>query len=157
NFPLLNPIQSVSGGGASDVFVSELNPTGMLLYSTLMGGSGDDNPAAITTDASGVYVTGFTSSRNFRLVGPPQATYGGDIAACSSYGDAYVFKLNPTGSTILYSTYLGGSSCEYASGIAVDPAGNVIVTGQTYSSNFPTVNPIQSTLGGGTCTIQTST
>ena len=143
DFPTLNPFQATSGGGY-DVFITKLNPTGSaLVYSTYLGGSGNDRGAGIAVDSSGnVYVTGFTESTNFPTLNPFQATSGGGK-------DAFVTKLNPTGNALVYSTYLGGSGNEIAAGIAVDSSGNAYVTGPTDSTNFPTLNPFQATSGGG--------
>jgi Beta-propeller repeat len=89
--------------------------------------------------AGNAYVTGTTTSTNFPTANPMQA-YGGG-------GDAFVTKINAAGTGYVYSTYLGGNSQEQCFGIAVDGSGNAYVTGGTVSSNFPTVNPVQATLG----------
>src|SRR5262249_35597969 len=95
-------------------------------------------------DAQGnIYVTGYTTSTNFPLVHPLQPTFGGGPS------DAFVAKLNPAGSQLLYSTYLGGAGSDWASDIAVDRLGNMYVTGKTDSSDFPTVSPVQDAYGGG--------
>src|SRR5215470_16498427 len=109
----------------------------MLVYSTYLGGSGDDSGNGIAVDASGnAYVAGKTGSINFPTKNPLQpASGGGD--------DAFVAKLDPSGSALVYSTYFGGSALDEAHGIAVDTAGNAYVTGQTSSTNFPTKNPFQ--------------
>jgi Beta-propeller repeat len=105
-----------------------------LAYSIYLGGSGGDYGAAIAVDSSGnTYVTGGTNSTNFPTTpGAPQTSYGGGDV------DAFVTKLNASGSFLLFSTYLGGSSGEGGQGIAVDSSGNIYVTGSTGSSNFPT-------------------
>ena len=144
NFPAKNPIQASSGGG-SDAFVAKLDSTGsVLVYSTYFGGSGDDSGNGIAADLSGnAYVAGKTGSINYPTKNPLQpASGGGD--------DAFVAKLDPAGSTLVYSTYLGGSLTDEARGIAVDEAGNAYVTGDTASANFPTKNPFQVALGGTT-------
>jgi len=92
-------------------------------------------------DAAGnAYVTGFTSSPDFPTANPVQAALGG-------FQDAFVAKLNPSGSALVYSTYLGGSEYDVGRGITVDAAGNAYVTGDTFSSDFPTANPLQAALG----------
>jgi len=143
DFPTLNPFQATSGSG-TDVFITKLNPTGSaLVYSTYLGGSGNDRGAGIAVDSSGnAYVTGVTGSTNFPTLNPFQATSGGG-------DDAFVTNLTPTGNAPVYSTYLGGSGNEIAAGIAVDPSGNAYFTGPTDSTNFPTLNPFQATSGGG--------
>jgi len=127
--------QVTFGGGFFDAFVTKLNGDGSaLVYSTYLGGSVDDRGNAIAVDAAGnAYVTGSTSSNNFPTTsGAVQPTCG------ISGGDAFVSKLNETGTTLVYSTCLGGSGGQFGNGIAVDVAGNAYVTGQTTSPNFPT-------------------
>ena len=143
NFPTMNPFQATSGG-YTDAFITKLNAAGnALVYSTYVGGSGIDVGYGIAVDASGnSCVTGFTSSPNFPMMNPFQATYGGST-------DAFITKLNAAGSALVYSTYLGGSGVDVGFGIAVDASGNAYATGYTGSANFPTVNAIQATYGGG--------
>src|SRR5262249_29020303 len=113
------------------------------LYSTYLGGSGDDVGQGIAVDGAGsAYVTGNTVSINFPTTNPMQAGFGGG-------SDAFVTKLDITGSTRLYSSFLGGPGNEFAGGIAVDGAGNAYVTGWTNSIDFPTTNPMQASLAGG--------
>ena len=138
DFPLVTPLQPKHGGGTRDGFVAKLNPAGdALVYSTYLGGSGDDWVEGVAVDAAGnVAVMGNTSSTNFPLRAAYQATYGGGDL------DAFVAKLNDTGRTIVFSTYLGGSDGENSvskreGGIGVDPEGGIYVTGMTSSRNFP--------------------
>jgi hypothetical protein len=149
--------QTTSGGGLGDGFVTKLNAAGSaLVYSTYLGGSGDDGAATIVVDTSGnAYVTGATASPDFPTTpGAFQSTYknscaapGAVLAECSS---AFVSKLNATGSALLYSTYLGGSGADYGHGIAVDTLGNAYVTGWTFSTDFPTTpDAFQTTFAGG--------
>lgn len=153
-FPIKTPIQGTFGGGSlpADAFVTEINATGSaLVYSTYLGGSGNDTGIGIAVDSSkNAYVTGQTSSSNFPTASPTQATKAGS-------NDAFVTEVNATGSAIVFSTYLGGSLNEdtsAASGggaigaIAVDGAGSIYVTGNTLSTDFPTVGPEQATAGG---------
>ncbi len=148
NFPTRNPVQSALMGAAFDAFVTKLNPSGMeLVYSTYLGGNGDDFGFAIAVDAGGnAHVTGSTASRNFPTANPLQPANGGFDELL---GDAFVTKLNAAGSALVYSTYLGGSRDEGAFGIAVDGGGNALVTGFTNSPNFPLANALQPALGGG--------
>ncbi len=144
DFPLMNPLQGVYGGGQDDAFIMKINSAGSaLIYSTYLGGTLSDSSVGSAIDSLGaVYVTGRTSSRDFPLKNPLQGLYGGfDF-------DAFVTKINPSGSSYVYSTYLGGSSDETGFGIAVDSAGDAYVTGQTGSIDFPLMNPIQGTLSG---------
>ena len=143
NFPTVNPAQRALGG-SSTVFVTKLSAAGSsLLYSTYLGGSLDDQGSGIAVDTAGnAYVTGSTFSTNFPTVNPVQATHGGGLA------DAFVTKLSAAGSSLLYSTYLGGNEHDQGFGIAVDAAGSAYVTGYTDSPNFPTANPLQAMFGG---------
>jgi len=120
----------------TDVFVTKLNPTGSALtYSTFLGGSTFDHGQDVTVDASGnAYVTGTTSSVDF-----PATAGAFDTTKAPNDGDYFVTKLNPTGSALVYSTYLGGgSSYDVSNAIAVDASGSAYVTGNTDSAAFPT-------------------
>ena len=143
NFPTKNALQPAFGG-AYDAFVTEINPAGTaLVYSTYLGGAGEDFGNGIAVDSAGnAYVTGETVSTNFPTMNPLQPTFGG------GYDDAFVTKINPGGSALVYSTYLGGSSYDEGYGIAVDSAGNAYVTGNTNSPNFPTASPLHKRGGG---------
>ena len=113
----------------------------VLSYSTYLGGSSFDSADAIAVDSSGnAYVTGVTSSTDFPTVNPLQVTN-----KASLNNTAFVAKLNLTGSALVYSTYLGGSVTDQGWGIAVDSPGDAYVTGSTWSTDFPTVNALQST------------
>jgi hypothetical protein len=143
NFPTASAVQGTHGGGVSDAFVTKLNAAGSaLVYSTYLGGSSDvDEGIDIAVDSAGnAYVIGTTFSTNFPTAGAIQGTYGG------GNNDAFVVKLNASGSALVYSTYLGGISSDVGREIAVDSAGNAYVTGVTTSTNFPTANPIDGTL-----------
>jgi uncharacterized protein (TIGR03437 family) len=148
NFPTTaGALQRTFGGSTFDGFVVKLNGSGSaLLYSTYLGGNGNDFGKAIAVDAGGnAYVTGNTFSTNFPTRTPFQANFGGRVF------DAFITKLNPLGSALVYSSYLGGGSMEEGLGIAIDPAGNAYVTGYTFSTNFPVSNPFQPTkFGSGT-------
>ena len=147
NFPTVNPLQPANGGDETDAFVAKLNPAGSaLVYSTYLGGTGGDFGSSIAVDNGGnVYVTGFTASTDFPTVNPLQPTYGGGLS------DAFVAKLNPAGSALVYSTYLGGSADTLGYGIAVDNAGHAYVTGYTMFTGFPTTpGAFQMTYAGGT-------
>jgi hypothetical protein len=146
DFPTVNALQAGLQGG-EDAFVAKLNAAGSaLVYSTYLGGSGEDWGYGMAVDSSGNgYVTGKTSSYDFPTANPFQSTCGSCGASGNDMYDAFVTKLNPAGSALVYSTYLGGSSLDYGNGIAVDSSGNTYVTGYTSSTDFPTVNPLQAT------------
>lgn len=139
NFPTQGALQPGFGGGSSDGFVTKLNGSGGLVYSTYLGGSGDDWAQAIAVNATGeVYVAGTTFSGNFPRLSAFQNTLAGA-------NDGFVSKLSAAGGSLVYSTYLGGGGAggEYAQGITLDAAGGAIVVGQTGSNNFPTQAPAQ--------------
>ncbi len=148
NFPTANAVQGTNAGGDGDAFVTKLNATGSArLYSTYLGGSNYDGGHDIAVDSAGnAHVTGFTQSANFPTANAVQGTPGLNVGIL---GDAFVTKLNASGSALLYSTYLGGSSGDQGNGIAVDSAGNAYVTGATASTDFPTTNAVQGTNAGG--------
>jgi len=135
-------------GGNGDGFVAKLNPalsgSASLLYFTYLGGSLADTANGVAFDGNGnAYVTGSTVSSDFPVVGAVfQPVYGGGNA------DAFVTKLDPTGASIIYSTFLGGSNTESGNSIGVDTIGSAYVTGQTCSLDFPLTNPEQAGSGG---------
>ena len=139
-FPTTAGAFDASLGGEQDAFVTKLGPAGTaLLYSTFLGGSGSDTGRGIAVDALGnAYVTGNTTSSDF------PTTVGAFDTSLGGARDGFVTKLGPSGTALLYSTYLGGSggifgsTLESGEGIAVDGAGNAYVTGFTQSFNFPT-------------------
>jgi len=157
DFPVVNPLQvACAGPFCEDSFVAKLNATGSaLVYSTYLGGSGNEEvfPPDIAVDPSGnAYVIGATTSSDFPTVNPLQA----QLAKCAFSGfhtcdDAFVSKLNATGSAFVYSTYLGGNDDDIGTGIAVDTSGDAYVAGFTSSTNFPTVNPLQAKCAGSFC------
>jgi hypothetical protein len=131
NFPVSSAPVQATRAGVTDAFVTKLSPGGTLLYSTFIGGSGDDAGNAIAVDAAGnAYVAGTTNSTAFPVQGAFQSTLRGG-------NDAFVAKLDPSGSTLVYSTYLGSNTDDTANGIDLDAAGNAYVTGSTASSGFP--------------------
>ncbi|MEW4228873.1 SBBP repeat-containing protein, partial [Priestia megaterium] len=134
NFPTTAGAFDTTYNDNGDAFVTKLNPTGSaLVYSTYLGGSDSDLGLGITVDTGGnAYVTGYTQSANF------PTTAGAFDTTYNNNADAFVTKLNPTGSALVYSTYLGGTDSDQGSAIAVDAGGNAYVTGYTQSANFPT-------------------
>jgi hypothetical protein len=135
---------SISGGREVGINLGAYDTRELLVidpivaFSTYFGGSNPDGGTAITTDSSGfAYITGNTVSTDFPTVNAEQSSYGG------GFGDAFISKISIDGSTIIYSTYLGGNSLDSGKGIAVDSSGNAYVTGVTTSQNFPTVSAFQ--------------
>jgi len=149
NFPTTpGAFQTIFGGGFLDVFVTKLNSTGSaLVYSTYIGGTGNlvngDLGRSIAVDSAGnAYVTGETTSTDFPTSNPFQLFRGGG-------DDAFILKLNSSGSALLYSTYLGGTRQDRGRGIALDQSGNAYITGITDSLNFHVYNAFQPHHGSG--------
>ena len=140
------------GGPCNIAFITKLTPSGSVAWSTYLGGSGPDDAHAIALDSAGnVWVAGQTVSPNFPTTANAiSRTFGGEIdLGPLRYGDAFVAKLDPTGTHLLYSTYLGGSQADGAFGIAVDASGAAYVAGGTGSPNFPTTaGAFQTTYSG---------
>ncbi len=148
NFPVAGAIQAANGGG-QDAFVTKFAANGAsLVYSTYLGGGGGtvaspEQANGIAVDASGnAYITGVTNSSNFPVTG------GSFQGVFRGVQDAFVTKINPAGNGFVYSTYLGGTSFDWANGIAVDGSGNAYVAGYTSSQDFPTVTGVQAAFNG---------
>jgi hypothetical protein len=145
DFPTTSGAFTMSNQGFADVFVAKLNAGGTWLhYATFLGGSNRDYGYGIAIDGSGAaYVTGYTESADF------PTTYGAFWRIPNGGYDVFVAKLNTTGTSLHYSTFLGGSSDEYGKAIAVDGSGAAYVTGYTDSPNFPTTpGALDETLSG---------
>jgi uncharacterized protein (TIGR03437 family) len=128
-----------------DAFVMKLDMAGLIVYSTLLSGNALDVGRSVAVDAAGnAIVTGYTQSRDFPIASALQAENRG-------LSDVFVTKLDPTGSSLVYSTYLGGPGYDSGASIVVDVAGNAFLTGQTNSLDFPVVNATQPASGGGQC------
>lgn len=130
SFPVTAGTAQPINRGGDDLFVAKLNPNGnALMYASYLSSSGDENAQSglpsIAVDGDGnAYISGGTPSRDFRVTqGAAQTAYGGGAA------DAFVTKLDPLGSTIIYSTFIGGASTEVSNAIAIDAAGNAYVAG----------------------------
>ena len=138
-FPLQNAFQSSYNGTYQDAFVTCFASTGSsLVYSTFLGGTGQDTALGIAVDSSGhATVAGRTEATNFPTHNPYQASHAG------GFYDIFVTKFDPTGSTLVYSTYLGGSGNELGRDVALGSGGNAYICGETNSSNFPTASPYQ--------------
>jgi len=137
DFPTVNPIQGYGGFGNYDAFVTKLNAAGNgLIYSTFLGGSGSDSANAIAVDDQG----------SAAIVGDAGKNFPGN--PFTSSGHVFVVKINAAGSAIVFSKFLGGNSYEYANDVAVDSAHDIYVVGNTFSTDFPVLNPAQPTKGG---------
>jgi hypothetical protein len=143
DFPTKNALQPTFSGGIWDAFVAQLTADGAALrYSTYLGGSGSDQGNGIVVGERGqAYVTGNSDSSDFPTKNALQPAIGGNF-------DAFVAQLTADGAALRYSTYLGGSSNDSGTGIAVDKRGQAYVIGNTESSDFPTKNALQPTFGG---------
>jgi uncharacterized protein (TIGR03437 family) len=144
DFPVVNPIDpKLASHAVDDIFVTKLNPAGSaLVYSTYLGGGSADDPYAIALDSgSNAYITGRTNSSDFPLVKAIQST--------RFAFDMFVAEINPAGSALLFSTFLGGNGNESGRGIAVDHLGNIHIAGEVTSTDFPVKNAFQGATGGG--------
>jgi uncharacterized protein (TIGR03437 family) len=143
NFPTLNPVQGAPASVYRKAFIAKVRVDGSALeYSTYLGGARTENAEGVVVDAGGsAYVVGTTDSADFPTAGAPQKENGG-------YTDAFIVKLSPSGSTLDYSTFLGGADDDNGFAIARDARGDIYVTGVTRSFNFPMVNPFQTQVRG---------
>ncbi len=147
NFPTTSGAYETSKIGTTDAFVSEVSPDGSsLVFSSYIGATGNTKGHGIAVDVNGqVYVTGETDATSFPTAGGAFQTSNGGLT------DAFALSLDPTGSSLVYSTYLGGTYADYGYAIAVDNQGQATIVGQTSSSNFPTTSgTIQSSMYGST-------
>lgn len=148
NFPTTPGV--IQGGpnphGNGLYFLTKMSASGALVYSTFLNTGDLDGlsgvPQGVAVDASGnAYVTGNTNRKDLILANALQSTYKGSQAA-------FISKVNPSGTALVYSTYLGGSGTDQANAIAADSSGNAYITGSTTSADFPTVGAVQSKYGG---------
>jgi YHS domain-containing protein len=144
DFPTANPYDSSFNGGDYDAFITKFSTAGdSLIYSTFLGGSVQDGSHGIVIDGSGkVYVTGSTWSIDFPTANPYDGSHNGGA-------DVFVSRLSAAGDSLVYSSFLGGSEDELGIGIAISGTGSIHVTGGTYSSDFPTINPYDESHNGG--------
>lgn len=146
DFLTKNPLQPNNGGGNDsngdvDAFITALDPSGALVYSTYLGGMGRDLARGVAIDDAGApYVVGETTSTNFPTLTPAQPTLAGGT-------DAFVAKVRPDGSALIWSTYAGGGRDDEATGVVVED-GRATVVGSTRSIDFPTADAVQATCGG---------
>jgi hypothetical protein len=142
SFPTVAALQPGFGGGADDGFVARFSPAGALQWATYLGGSDDDRLYGLVVDAGGsVRVVGESSSTDYPTASAFQGTSGG-------LSDTVVSQLDAVGSSLVFSTYLGGSGYDPSRSIALGPGGDLYLAGWTNSPDFPTVNPYQPALGG---------
>jgi len=143
DFPVVNPYQSVYGGGIQDAFILRVSSSGdQIDYSSYLGGSSEDLGEGVHVDPDGyAYITGETSSSDFPVSSAYQSVYGGGDS------DGFLAKFTPAGTQVSYSTYLGGSGEDWSSNVAGDPSG-ISITGFTSSSDFPVENAYQGSLSG---------
>jgi Beta-propeller repeat/Viral BACON domain/Putative binding domain, N-terminal len=150
DFPVTAGSYQTTRAGGDDAFLAKLDSSGHITYATFLGGTADDAAKGIAVDSLGnAFVGGVTSSSNF------PATPGAYSTALSGGPDAFVAKLNPTGSALIYATYLGGSATDTLSALAVDGAGNSYVAGVTQSTDFPTTPGAFSTSKGSGTVVNT--
>ena len=144
NFPTTANAPQSNNRGTDDAYILQLNSSGNgLVFSTYLGGNDMDDAAGVALDGSGnVYVAGSTASANFPTAQALDGIYNGAM-------DVYLTKLNSTGTAWVYSTFLGGSGFDAGASVAVDGSGNAYVAGETGSTNFPTQNPYQGSNNGG--------
>ena len=139
----------VFGGTGGDAFVIKLDPSGVPVYSTYVGGSAWDVSFGIAVDPTGAAsIAGLTLSKNFPTVNAYQPASKPDPPGFDHQTDAFAAKLTPAGNDLVYSTYLGGTAGDTAAGIATDPSGNTYIVGTTGAADFPVLNAIKPTLSG---------
>lgn len=144
NFPVVSPLQDTCVGCSSslfdDAYVTRIDASGSIVYSTYLGGSSVDRGLGVAVDVTGnAYVTGYTLSTDFPLASPLQGANAGAV-------DVFVAKIDASGGALVYSTYVGGSGSEFGQDIAIDATGDAYVTGFTASFfDFPLESPIQPT------------
>ena len=146
DLPVRNAMQPSFGGGTFDMFVVKLNADASeVLYATYLGGSRDESFPSLTVDSAGsAFIVGATRSLDFPTANALQPIYHAEVSA-GFYPDAFVTKLTPNGSSLVYSTFLGGAYSDYAADVAVDGSGNAYVVGSTDSGDFPRVGGIPRT------------
>ncbi len=142
NFPTVNPYQATLLGGIN-AFISKLSPNGnVLLYSSYLGGSKQDFGTGIKVDTTGnIYVGGYTNSIDYKI----QNAYQENLLGIQN---AFITKLDSSGTSLIFSTYLGGKGQDLTSALEIDSENNVYITGNTNSFNFPIKNAVQPALGG---------
>ncbi|MBK5112220.1 MAG: hypothetical protein KGD59_07390 [Candidatus Heimdallarchaeota archaeon] len=153
NFPVLNAIQATHNGGSeedpNDIFVVKLNKYGTMLFSTFWGGKLDDWAYGVEFDSSGnIVIAGGSSSADYYTVNAHQEDH-----SPGSNGDIIITKFASDGQSVLFSTFLGGSGFESARAVEIDSANNILITGATQGTTFPTYNAYQSSVEGTTACV----
>jgi hypothetical protein len=149
DFPLVNPLQRLLGG-ASDAFVAKFVPGGTsLVYSTYLGGVGTDQGEGIAVDAAGyAYVAGSTASADFPITSSAsQTNLNGPSGVKSTVFDAFLTRIAPDGTALVYSTFLGGTNNEFGYRVAIDGSGNAYLAGTTQSADFLRTNSVNLPIG----------
>ncbi len=144
DYPVTTGAYDTLQNGEYDAFVTKLDPTGSsLIFSTFIGGKYRDSPSGITLDPfRNIIITGFTNSSNYPVLNAYDDKYNDD----SRWMDAFVTKLDSTGSNLIFSTYVGGSSDDYCTAIALDSYENICITGFTNSFDYPTTQVAYDTM-----------
>jgi hypothetical protein len=145
DFPLKNPLQETTtvDAGPYDAVVAKFNASGGLVYSTYLGGSGSEQAGGITEDSTGaVYISGSTASSDFPVTARRLQNYGG------GGWDVFATKINPAGTALVYSTFVGGEDSDLGGDIVVDATGLAYLTGSTYSTLFPVVHSLDGSMFG---------
>jgi hypothetical protein len=156
DLPTYNAFQSQPSGGTCgtapstspcfDAFVAKLDASGSIVYATYLGGGADDFAQGIAVDTEGkAVVAGTTASTDFPMRHAVRPEFS------SGASDGFVAKLDASGSRLAFSTYLGGSGDDFATGLALDPSGGISVTGYSNSPDLPVANALQPAYAGGTC------
>lgn len=147
DFPVVNALEPTLTGtaGNSDAFVAKLSADGShLIFSTYLGGTSVDGATGVAVDSQGnILVSGGTDSTDFPTSNALQPTAGGGPTNNAITSDAFLTKLNPSGTAVLFSTYWGGTGSEQATNVSVDSSDNIFLVGETTSTDFPTLNPLE--------------
>ncbi len=143
NYSIANAYQTDYGGGSSDAFIAKLSPDGLqIIFSTYLGGNAADSAIGVAIDTyNNIILTGSSISSNFPIINEYQTK--------NNNWDAFISAFSPNGQILFFSTSLGGSRSDYGYELILDADANIIFLGHGDSTDFPTVNPYQSSKGGG--------
>ena len=149
DFPVLNAFQPGKGGGQGDAFVTQFSAVGTLVFSTYLGGNGNDAAYDVAIDSDrNIVLTGFTTSNNQGDFAVPFPTANAFDPAWNGGDDIFITKMDPSGQSLIFSTYFGGSDADDGVRLALDQSNTIYVTGYTKSFNFPLRNAVQFLNGG---------